>query len=113
MFSLIISAIGAITGLGSYVKLGILGGGALVAFFIYGWGATVISNYGGNYAKIAQLERTNALILSRVTSYQIITERYKASIEAASPSCKAQVMNFYKNPDLLKKHDPFTPSGGG
>lgn len=86
-------------------------GAAIALWFVYGWGMSVITTYNNNIAKIAQLERTNVLLTSRLTSKQTVIERQRAAIDASR--CKDQINKAIKDPDLLKKTDPFNPNTGG
>jgi hypothetical protein len=84
---------------------------ALGAWYVYGWGSQVIENYGAMQRKIERLERDKSLIESRVASYQTITQRYKDAIAASQ--CRTRIEYLVKNPELLKKPNPFPTEGGG
>lgn len=94
--------------LGAFSSIRLLGLGAiaLAAWFAYGWGLEVISNYGEMAAKIQKLERDKVLIESRVASYKTLMARRDAAIEASQ--CKTQIERWVKNPDEIPtKWDPF------
>lgn len=89
--------------------IGILAGGV---FFVYSWGSQIIDNYSAMSAKIATLQRDNALITSRVDSYKILLQRRDDAIAASR--CAEAIQKMVKNPDTIpRKTDPFTPGGGG
>ncbi len=89
-----------------YIRVGILTVLALAAWYVYGWGSEIISNYGAMAAKIEKLERDNLLISTRVASYQTLMARRDAAIEASK--CKAQIKDWIRNPDKIPtKWDPF------
>lgn len=83
---------------------------AVGAWFIYGWGSEIIHTYNNNIARITKLERDATLRESRLAVKQTVIERQRAAIDASK--CKAQIDRFLKDPDLLKKLDPFQINGG-
>lgn len=92
----------------SYLRMGLLGGFALVAWLAYGWGSEIITNYGNMAAKIERLERDKRNVESRVASYQTLLARRDAAIEASA--CKVVIQDWVKNPDKIPtKWDPFNP----
>lgn len=85
-------------------------GPAVVAFFVYGWGSQIITNYTEMPKQIQQLKRDKALILSRVGSYQTLLARRDAAIEASQ--CKVQIQKWIKDPDTIPTpFDPFNQLG--
>lgn len=84
---------------------------ALGAWFIYGWGSEVISNYGNMAKKIERLEHENKLITSRVASYQTLLARRNSAIAASK--CKVQIEKWIKDPDLIPGQvNPFKSDSG-
>lgn len=94
-----------------YLKLAGFAAVAIAIWIVSGWGFQVIDNYTKWPIQIAKLEREAALRDSRLESKQTIIDRQKAAIDQSQ--CKARIQYLLKNPDLLKKQDPFSPGGGG
>lgn len=83
----------------------------IALWFLYGWGSEIIQTYNTNIAKITKLERDAVLRESRLAVKQATIERQRAAIDASR--CKEAIDKLLKNPDLLKKHDPFNSNTGG
>lgn len=88
-------------------------GAGIAAWFIYGWGLEVISNYTEMPKQIEKLTRDKELIESRVASYKALLARRDAAIEASK--CAPQIKAWIKDPEAIPgfKKDPFNPNAGG
>lgn len=101
----------ALTGITTWIRIGLIAALAFAMYLAYSWGFEVIQTYNDNIAKITKLERDAALRETRLASKQTVIERQRAAIDASK--CKAQIDKWIKDPDLLKKPDAFGGNGGG
>ena len=101
----------ALTGIASYIRIGLLIAFVVAVYLAYQWGSDIITTYNENIVKVARLEREATLRESRLASKQTVIERQRAAIDASK--CKAQIDKWIKDPDLLKKPDAFGGNGGG